>query len=71
MLICDFTQGDGHETNSPLTKEEQRTLLDASRYAPESRFRQWAHAVYLNRKGYRINQLADIFVVNRDTVSGC
>lgn len=55
---------------APLTKEEQRTLLDASRYAPESRFRQRAHAVYLNGKGYRINQLADIFVVDRDTVSG-
>lgn len=54
----------------PLTKEEQRTLLDAARYAPESRFRQRAHAVYLNGKGYCINSLADIFVVDRDTVSG-
>jgi transposase len=53
-----------------LTKEEQRTLLDAARYAPESRFRQRAHAVYLNGKGYSVNQLADIFAVDRDTVSG-
>ena len=53
-----------------LTKEEQRTLLDAARYAPESRFRQRAHAVYLSGKGYSINQLADIFAVDRDTVSG-
>lgn len=54
----------------PLTKEEQRTLLDASRYAPESRFRQRAHAVYLTGKDYSVNQLADIFAVDRDTVSG-
>lgn len=54
----------------PLTKEEEKTLLDASRYAPESRFRQRAHAVYLSGKGYRVNQLADIFSVDRDTVSG-
>ena len=53
-----------------LTKEEQRTLLDAARYAPESRFRQRAHAVYLSEKGFRVNQLADIFAVDRDTVSG-
>lgn len=53
-----------------LTKEEQKTLLDAARYAPESRFRQRAHAVYLCGKGYRVNQLADIFAVDRDTVSG-
>jgi len=53
-----------------LSKEEQRTLLDAARYAPESRFRQRAHAVYLNGKGYRVDQLADIFAVDRDTVSG-
>lgn len=43
-----------------LTKEEQRTLLDAARYALESRFRQRAHAVYLCGKGYCVNQLADI-----------
>lgn len=54
----------------PLTKEEEKTLLDASRHAPESRFRQRAHAVYLSGKGYRVNQLADIFSVDRDTVSG-
>jgi len=32
---------------TPLINEEQRTLLDAARYAPEFRFRQRAHAVYL------------------------
>ncbi|MGZ5056240.1 MAG: helix-turn-helix domain-containing protein, partial [Methylobacter sp.] len=53
-----------------LTKEEQRTLLDAARHASEPRFRQRAHAVYLCGKDYRINQLADIFAVDRDTVSG-
>lgn len=31
----------------PLTKEEKRTLLDASRYGPESRLRQRAHAPFI------------------------
>jgi transposase len=52
-----------------LTLEEQQTLLDASRHAPESRFRQRAHAVYLSDKGYRLDQLAEIFAVDRDTAS--
>jgi len=52
-----------------LTLEEQQTLLDASRYAPDSRFRQRAHAVYLSDKGYRLDQLAEIFAVDRDTAS--
>jgi len=52
-----------------LTLEEQQTVLDASRYAPDSRFRQRAHAVYLSDKGYRLDQLADIFAVDRDTAS--
>jgi len=52
-----------------LTREEQQTLLDASRYAPDSRFRQRAHAVYLSDKGYRLDQLAEIFAVDRDTAS--
>ncbi len=53
----------------PLTEAEQITLLDASRYAPWARFRQRAHAVYLSGKRYSLNQLADIFAVDRDTVS--
>jgi hypothetical protein len=43
-----------------LPPEEQQTLLDASRYAPESRFRQRSHAVYLSGKGYRLDRLAEI-----------
>jgi len=52
-----------------LTLEEQQTVLDASRYAPDSRFRQRAHAVYLSDKSYRLDQLAEIFAVDRDTAS--
>jgi len=52
-----------------LTEAEKITLLDASRYAPWARFRQRAHAVYLSGKRYRLEQLADIFDVDRDTVS--
>jgi transposase len=53
-----------------LSEAERQTLLDASRYAPWPRFRQRAHAVYLSGKGYKLGQLADIFEVDRDTVSG-
>ncbi len=53
-----------------LSNAEQRTLLDASRYAPWPRFRQRAHAVILSSKRYSLAQLADIFSVDRDTVSG-
>jgi transposase len=53
-----------------LSEAEQRTLLDASRYAPWPRFRQRAHAVLLSGKRYSLAQLADIFAVDRDTVSG-
>jgi len=48
-----------------LSEAEQHTLLDASRYAPWSRFRQRAHAVPLNGKRYSLAQLADIFEVDR------
>jgi transposase len=53
-----------------LSEAEQRTLLDASRYAPWPRFRQRAHAVLLSGKRYSLAQLTDIFEVSRDTVSG-
>lgn len=53
-----------------LSEAERRTLLDASRYAPWPRFRQRAPAVLLSAKGYKLAQLADIFEVDRDTVSG-
>ena len=53
-----------------LSEAERQTLLDASRHAPWPRFRQRAHAVLLSGKGYRLVQLADIFEVDRDTVSG-
>lgn len=35
-----------------LTEAEKITLIDASRYAPWTRFRQRAHAVYLSGKRY-------------------
>ncbi|MGZ5030575.1 MAG: helix-turn-helix domain-containing protein [Methylobacter sp.] len=52
-----------------LSEAEQRTLLDASRYATCPRFRQRAHAVLLSGKRYSLAQLADIFEVDRDKVS--
>jgi transposase len=53
-----------------LSEAERQTLLEAFRHAPWPRFRQRAHAVLLSGKGYKLAQLADIFDVDRDTVSG-
>ncbi|MEF3075494.1 helix-turn-helix domain-containing protein [Methylobacter sp. Wu1] len=53
-----------------LSKARQLTLLDVFRYAPWPRFRQRAHAVILSSKRYSLAQIADIFDVDRDTVSG-
>jgi len=48
------------------TQEQLRLLLHSS---PNARVRQRAHAVLLSSKRYPINQIADIFEVDRDTVS--
>ncbi|MGI9176071.1 MAG: helix-turn-helix domain-containing protein [Rhodothermales bacterium] len=48
------------------TREQLRLLMHTS---PNARVRQRAHAVLLSSKRYRIDQIADIFEVDRDTVS--
>ncbi|MBF0363643.1 MAG: helix-turn-helix domain-containing protein [Oligoflexia bacterium] len=52
-----------------LKNEEYLTLKDMMRYCPVSSARPRAHAVILNSKGYSIDELSDIFEVDRDTIS--
>lgn len=53
----------------PLDPQTRQTLRDLSRNHNNARVRQRAHAVLLSDKGYKIDSIADIFEVDRDTVS--
>jgi transposase len=52
-----------------LSEAERATLREALKYGPSARMRQRAQAVYLSSRGYRLEQLAELFEVDRDTVS--
>ena len=52
-----------------LTPEEVLTLKDLSKFGPNYRYRQRAHMLLLSNKKYMLNELADIFQINRDQVS--
>ena len=52
-----------------LNESERQVLEQAHKSAPSHRERVRAHAILLSAKGYRLNQLADIFEADRDTVS--
>ena len=54
---------------APLDEETARRLRDVMRTSPVFRVRPRAHAVPLSAKGYSIERLADIFEVDRDTVT--
>src|SRR5512134_1587072 len=54
---------------APVTDAERETLREALKYGPSARVRQRAQAVYLSSRGYRLEQLAELFEVDRDTVS--
>jgi len=53
-----------------LSQEEGAALRQVHKSAPTHRERQRAHAVLLSAKGYRLDQLSDIFEADRDTISG-
>jgi hypothetical protein len=53
-----------------LTEEEKATLRSGQSEGPGARFRHRSQALLLSSRGYRLDQLADIFEVDRDTVSG-
>ncbi len=52
-----------------LSEQERQVLRQAHKSAPSHRERQRAHALLLSDKGYRLDQLADIFEADRDTIS--
>ena len=52
-----------------LTQADQTALENMHHQAKTHRQRQRAHAVLLSSKGFTLEQLADIFSVDRDTVS--
>ena len=53
-----------------LTEADQVSLEAVHHTAKTHRQRQRAHAVLLSAKGFTLEQLADIFSADRDTVSG-
>lgn len=52
-----------------LTAEEKAVLFDLMRSSKSYKVRKRAHAILLSSKRYKIDQLASIFDVDRDTVS--
>ena len=52
-----------------LTPSEQSDLKHIAETSTDRRERTRAHALLLSSKGYYVEQLADIFFVDRDTVA--
>lgn len=52
-----------------LTQDEQNALARLYQHARAHRVRQRAHAILLSAQGQSLSQLAQIFAVERDTVS--
>lgn len=52
-----------------LTPEQHEQLQGLMKNSPTHRTRQRAHAVVLSAKQYSVEQIADIFDVDRDTIS--
>ena len=53
----------------PLTDAEELTLTEAYKNHPVFRVRQRAHALLLNRRGYSMARLRELFEVQHETVS--
>ena len=53
----------------PLSAEQRAALKQIMQAHPSFRTRSRAHAVLLSEKRYSVDQLADIFDVDRDTIS--
>lgn len=54
---------------APLTNAQRTQLKQIYKTDSQWRCRQRAHAVLLSDKQFAVNQLADIFEVDRDTIS--
>ena len=53
-----------------LTDVERITLLQARDHGPTAVLRRRAQAVELSSRGYRLNAIAELLEVHRETVSG-
>ena len=53
----------------PLTDKERGELEDIRKQSDSQRVRDRAHGILLSDEGYTINEISDIFRVDRDTVS--
>ena len=54
---------------APLDPETQTQLQDLMKNHPVSQVRHRAHAILLSAQGYQIKQLAEIFFVDRETIT--
>jgi len=54
---------------SKLTDCEIITLTELYKNGPSFRYRQRAHMVLLSAKDYMLNELSDIFQIDRDNIS--
>lgn len=54
---------------SHLSPAVKLTLKEAQHHHPSDRVRQRAHALQLSHKSYSLSQLAEVFEVNRNTIS--
>ena len=54
---------------SPLSQDQKETLKDIMVSHPSRRVRMRAHCILLSSREYRINMIADIYQVDRDSVS--
>ncbi|MCP3940641.1 MAG: IS630 family transposase [Desulfobacteraceae bacterium] len=56
---------------SPLTEDQAILLEDIMKHDSSSRVRIRAHSVILSGRGYKTDEIADIYRLDRDTVSSC
>jgi transposase len=54
---------------NPLKEEEKRTLKECLENHPSARTRARAHGILLSNRGFKIDEMARVFAVDRDTVS--
>lgn len=54
---------------SPLTDSDLQALTEAYQRGEKPALRRRAHAIVLSHKGYTINQISDILLATRETVS--
>jgi transposase len=54
---------------APLSEADKKKLGDCFNHHPSPRVRQRAHSILLSERGYTLNEIANIYQVDRDVVS--